>query len=294
MQNKMSLLRFFPFNCGKPRTQQAVAEQAVAEAIKAGHGPLTMQFDRFIPRLNEDGLLLVWVEVYNHLTMKYETHDFALSQAVGSQSVYVGVFKFAGREYRFNYNTEDGEFYCHPDAWISVMPRFIVDGLYCFVDRDGQETFVESDRSWFDSPWVPHSIQADDDLDPVHESLNMLCLRHSDWVHAQFLKDCPNIDPMVMANACLASSFETVDGVFYSFGTQPNVDWVYIRAIGKCVYRVVSAHNGRVVLRNEKSGRLFFCNMDEFKKEFIRTSKEWDNKNPTATANHDKHNPRLA
>lgn len=294
MQNKLSLLRFYPHSVGRPATCSAKAERAIHEAIQAGADDLQLRFKHFTNAVKEDGSLTILAELYDHLKMVDVYVEFPLTKCDNSMAVMYGTYNHNGRIYNLNYHLPAGELYIWVDKWDSNMGKFLVAGTYVFEDNEGNEYPVEVTKDMFNLPWVPHSLKTDQDRDPVHPSLEMLCLKHSDWTHAQFLKDCPNLDPMTKAAAHLASSFETVDGVFYSFDVQPTVDWVYIWAKGKCVYRVVSSHNGRVTLRNEKTNRLFYCNMHEFKNEFIRTSKEWNNADPTATANQGKHNPRVS
>lgn len=293
MQNKLSLLRFFPFNCGQPVTHQFVAERAVYEAIQAGHGPIDLTFDGFSNAVNEDATVTALAEVYNHLTNSYDVVEFQLSMAGNSEAVLLASFERHGRTYRINYNLPHGEFYARPAEWDSNMPKFLIVGTYHFVERDGTKHEVRVTPEMFNLPWIAHAFSTDKEPEPVHPSLNMLCLKHSDWAHAQALKKCPNIDPMLMSTVHLTSSLEVVDGVNYGFGPQPAVDWVYIHALSRSVYRVLGAHNGRVTLRNDVTGRRYFCSIDKFKSEFIRTNKNWDNSNPTTTANQGNHNSRV-
>lgn len=294
MQNKLSLLRFYPFSVGRPVTHTTVAQRAIHEAVMAGDGPIDLKFTGFKHRVNDNLTITVYAELYDHIKSIDEYTEFPLQMAPGSAAVMIATHNHRGREYKFDYNLPHGEMYVRPDAWDSNMGKFLIAGSYFFKDSKENEYEVEVTPAMFNLPWVSHALSTDHDVDPVHESLNMLCLKHSDWAHAQALKECPNIDPMLMTTAHLANSFETVDGVMYGFGTTPNVDWTYIRAIGRCVYTVISAHNGRVILRNAKTQKLYYCNMDTFKKEFIRTNKNWTNADPAASAVHNCHNPRVA
>lgn len=290
MQNKLSLLRFFPFNCGRPNTHQVVVERAAHDAIHAGEGPIDLRFNGFTPAVNEGGTVTVYAECYNHLSMSYDIEEFQVTMAEGSTELMLGSFERHGLKYNINYNIDSGEFYAHPSDWVSVMPKFLVAGTYHLVESNGSKHDVAVTTNMFNLPWIAHDLSTDREREPVHPSLTMLCLKHSDWAHAQALKKCPNIDPMLMSTAHLASSLEVVDGVNYGFGPQPAVDWVYIHALSRSVYRVMNAHNGRVTLRNDVTGRRYFCSVDKFKAEFIRTNKNWDNADPTA--NVVQHNPR--
>lgn len=292
MQNKLSLLRFYPFSVGRPITHTIVANRATHEAVLGGDGPIDLMFKNFKHKVNDDVSITVYAELFDHLKNVDEYTEIKMHMAPGSGSVMLATHVHRGRTYHFNYNLPHGEMYVHPSEWDSNMGKFLVSGSYFFEDSKGNEYEVEVTPAMFNLPWVSHALSTDHDRDPVHESLGMLCSMHSDWAHAQALKKCPNIDPMTMANASLASSMEIVDGVMYSFGPTPNPNWQYIHAYGRCVYTVVSSHNGRVIMRNEKTNKLYYCNMDKFTGEFIRTSRDWRNEDPTKHANQNLHVPK--
>lgn len=292
MHNKLALLRFYPFSVGRPITQTTVAQRAIHEAVMAGDGPIDLKFNGFKHRVNDDLTITVYAELFDHIKQVDEYTEIKLRMADGSDAVMLAQHVHRGRTYKFNYNLPHAEMYVHPSEWDTNMGKFLVAGTFYFVDSKENEYEVEVTPEMFNMPWISHALCTDHDVDPVHGSLKMLCLKHGDWRHAQALKDCPNIDPMLMTTAHLASSHEIVDGVMYGFGSTPNVGWVYIHAVGQCVYTVISSHNGRVIMRNEKTQKLYYCNMDTFTKEFIRTSRDWSNAEPTKTANQNRHIPK--
>jgi len=269
MQNKIPLLRFFPFTAGRPTTNEMVATRAAAEP------GLDIAYAGFDP-LYVDGKIKVLMELHNHLTNKYDYEECYLELVEGMTELYMHTIEVRGVEYRLVYNNDSTEFYAHPSKWVSNMGKFLVCGTYRFrqVDTDG-ELRVEVTSDMFNLPWVPHALKTDPDLDPVPKELYLLCLQHGDWAHSQALLECPNIEPMLHTIAALDSSFHTVEGVTFSFGPQPIPGKVYIHAMGRALYTVVSCHNGRAILLNNKTKRRYVTTPETFKNEFISGGHGW-------------------